>query len=148
MNFRETRKVCPWLVLKTERAARMRMAKSIANEVISYKVIPQSLPKSNSGKTSWVRETAQKNEALKKSVKDWIYKHHLNRVNIFKWCFFMIKSQQELNFSFIKSAKARFMRFFLKNLINLAFFQALKLETFFSDLHKNELHLSDFKGAL
>ncbi len=33
-------------------AARMRMAKSIANEIISYKVIPQSLPKSNSGKTS------------------------------------------------------------------------------------------------
>ena len=27
----------------------MRMAKSIANEIISYKVIPQSLPKSNSG---------------------------------------------------------------------------------------------------
>ena len=26
----------------------MRMAKSIANEIISYKVIPQSLPKSNS----------------------------------------------------------------------------------------------------
>ena len=34
----------------------MRMAKSIANERISYKVIPHSLPKSNSGKTSRVWE--------------------------------------------------------------------------------------------
>ena len=31
----------------------MRMAKSIANERISYKVIPQSLPKSNSS-INWV----------------------------------------------------------------------------------------------
>ena len=29
----------------------MRMAKLIANEIISYKVIPQSLPKTNSGES-------------------------------------------------------------------------------------------------
>ena len=34
----------------------MRMAKSIANERISYKVIPQSLPKINSSKSEQAEE--------------------------------------------------------------------------------------------
>ena len=35
----------------------MRMAKSIANEIISYKVIPKSLPKSNSS-INWLSSGA------------------------------------------------------------------------------------------